>query len=973
MSNRTRVSFKFNSSISQLNYADHSSLPSLSIANVSLLPNIDEYGGKNYSMVVNMDFQDVSSYMNPALSEIVNIRSEQIPSLVGILSVGTIESLTQMLVESNNNDLSTPLLLPLTLSIEYEQETKSQEPMRRSLAVSVDPISVLFSNDDLKLVRAIVDGWTLTRRNDKQLYVDRRQFYEVTFTTERLGLGLRKEANRIVVDNIAELKQHDSIRTGDSIIAINSNVMSDAETISLNDMVNRLSSTPRPLTLTFLRRSENQMDGIADHEKYLEDTSAKMGTDDKINVSIASAVITVVEREVPLLKVAILMTKIACNIIRAKGTAIRLDASSGTNIDYYNLKIWGWEPFVDPGVFYLSLSFQDTHQGPRELSIEIGDKEAGFSVNLTDSFIDTFSKFLDWRKGFDEASESSTNLYSQNDVSDDTRVTSRREASVDTATAAFQFAARQKSGVTKTFEFRNRTGVSVAFARQRPRQKNGRTSEELNYVGEYNGLQHYESSDITVLSNGEDLKFRIDVNSFADKRKSDDHAGRFPSFTAALQTTAGVVLEPFENLETSRPCETLLPVRFGMNTSIDLFQVSPVRKWATWSVKHLNERTVVIIGSSVRVTSLLSRTVEIGVSANTQHNRVSVMPLGTLREGIQFNLPLWIAMQKQTWNFYVKLGAEFAFTPIFTISPSGVVNLQKRVSGCVECRRSIGTGACAWLEVSLSDDEGMSLVTIDCTISIRNLLPVSIEWEIGQETEPFDGFVDGSGLRSKSLSSGEEVEVLMGNFHAAKMRLRPTKGNFMWSSWMTLSPPNKGVSTGQEKQPADETGSTAHEDFYAHLYVKDVFHINLPIGLRISTKTNGMDVTVYSDLWCTNCTSLSLVFGLPIQYEKQETMKPLSVGEATLKEISSLFESGELTRNVDMTSRDGLNEMVRIPGQVSSHITEECFEYVEVEGSEVISRWWASENPFSSREHFMGSEDEQCNWIDKTWVSTRYR
>ena len=921
-----------------------------------------------------MDFQDVSSHMNPDISDVVCIRSEHIPLLDGILSSNAMELLDQK-VESNNVDLSTPLLLPLTLSIEYEQETMSQEPMQRTLAISVDPISVLFSNDDLKLVRAIVDGWTLLARTEKKMEVNGRHLYDVTFKSERLGLGLRNEAGQIIVDNVAELHLNDSIQTGDALFAVNGHTISDIATTSLNEIVSRLSSTPRPLTITFSRKSRKEIDGNIENEVFKDDILQKMGTNDKINISVASAVMTVVEREVPLVKVVISMTKIACNIMRSKGTAIRLEASSSTNIDYYNLKIWEWEPFIDPGILYLSLSFQDTHHGPRELSIEMGDKEAEFSLNLTDSFMDTISKLLDWRNGIiNEANEPNTNLFIQPASPGDSGSTARG-VSVDAANAAFYFAARQKTGVTKRFEFRNRTGVSVAFARQKRPQKNGISNEPLNYVGEFNGLQCYDASDITVVSNGEDVKFRIDVNSCADKWNSTGHAGRFPSFIVALQTTAGVSVEPFENLETSRPGEIILPVFFEKNTSVDWVQMSHVRQWATWSVEQLNERTIVTIGSSIRVVSMLSRTVEIGISAtpyeSTLFNSTDIMPLGTLREGISFNIPIWIAMQKQIWYFYVKLGTDFAFTPVFSISPNGVVTLQRTVNGCVECHRFIGSETSAWLALSLVDEGGLSLICIDCTVSIRNLLPITIEWEIGEDSTLNDGFKDGSSIRSQSLLSGEEVEVLTGNFQAAKVRLCPTEGNFMWSAWLTLLLPVKCEDTKQEGQSEEESGNFVQEDSYTTVIVKDVFHVNLPLGLRISSRGKGIDVTVYSDLWCTNSTSINLIFGFPMIHEKQDDpMKILSVGEATLKEISSLFESGDFTRTFDTSSRDGSNDVIRIPGQVSSHITEECFEYIEVVGTEVISRWWASENPFASREFLMGSDQEECKWIEKTWVST---
>ena len=920
----------------------------------------------------------MTSHMHPDISDIVRIRSQHTSSLVGILSASAIEVLSQKLVESGSDDYHTPLLLPLTLSIEYEQETKTHEPMLRSLAVSVDPISVLFSNEDLKLMRAIIDCWTSSVRNGKLPVIDGRYLYEVAFTSERLGLGLRKELGQIVVDNIVGLNNHDTIQTGDSLFAINGEAISDIATISLNEMVSRLSSTPRPLTITFLRWSRNENDNSFDDEIHQLDSS-EVGTNDKINVSIASAVITVIERDVLLLKAAISMTKIACDVIRSKGTKIRLEASSGTSIDYYNLKIWNWEPFLDPGVAYLSMSFQDAHQGPMELSVEIGDKEMGFSVNLSDSFVDTISKLLDWRKGsYVKANNNSSTTFIETETSDDSGIFSARDLSVDAANAAFHFAARQKSGVTKLFEFRNRTGISVAFARHKAPQKDGKSMEPLNYVGEYNGLQRYESSEIKVLSNGEDLKFRIDVSSFAEKWNCSTQTGRFPSFIVALQTTAGVSVEPFDNLETSQIGEVLLPVFSGNTISTDWSQISSFRRWATWSVEQLDERTIVTMGSSIRVVSMLSKAIEIGISAIPQQNGVlsssAIISLGTLREGIHFNMPLWIAMQKQIWYLHVRLGAEFIFTPIFTVSSFGIVTLQESISGCIECCHSIGTKDSAWLAISHINEGGVSLICIDCTISIRNLLPIAIEWEVGKNFKIDDGFTDGSLIRSQTLSCGEEVEVLTSNFQASKIRVCPAVGNFMWSSWLALSFPVRCDTTKLERKSGEDGGSSAQEDSYSILYVKDVFHVNLPLGIRISSKPSGIDITIYSDLWCTNNTSLDIIFGSPMLYEKYvEPTKALSVGEATLKEISSLFESGEFTRKYDMSSRDGLHDIVRIPGQVSSRITEESFEYVEVEGTEVISRWWASENPFSSREYLMGSDQEHCKWIDKTWVSTYTR
>jgi hypothetical protein len=924
-----------------------------------------------------MDFQDVSSYINSDISEIVSIRSHHTRFLRGILSADDISILSQRYFESAISTLGVPLLLPLTVSIEYGQENVSNGPTTRSLAISVDPISVLVSNEDIILTRAVIDGWTLTGKDTSKSQNIRNDFYDVTFNSERLGLGLRKDIDRIVVDNVSELKNHELIQTGDSLFAINGNEILDVASISLNELVKRMSLIPRPITITFFRPSQNRIDS---NETALQQGSsiAEFGTIDKINVSIASAAITVVEREVPLLKVAISMTKLACNLTRAKGTAMRLEVSSGTRINYYNLRVWCWEPLIDPAVFYLSSSFHDSNHGPRELSIEIGDRGGGFSINITDSFIDTFSKLMDWRRDAsqDANKPSNTNIfYCTERLNDEMNsgLTAERNISTNTATVVFRFAARQKIGISKPFVFRNRTGVSVAFTRTKASHISKDSDEQFRHVGEYTGLHQYESSDISVVSSNEDLNFQIDVNSFSDEMRSDGCVGRFPAFTVALQQTAGVVVKPFDNLETSRPGETVLPLIFEKNSPIDS------HRWATWLVEQVDEKTVVTVGSSLRVVSMLSCTIEIGMGVKVDQSASSVdsnfTSLGILREGSHFNLPLWIAMQKQSWLFYVKLGVGFVFTPIFNVTPSGHIILSSMVGGCVECSRMSDDVGSSWLAVSTSSEKGISVICLDCTISIRNLLPVSIEWEIGQ-SEKHDVIASSTSTRSRSLRSGEVDDVLTNKFLSATLRLCLTGGGFSWSSWTSLSLPATREISNKSGHSLDEGDGNIQEDSYAIIYVNDVFHVSLPLGLRVSSKSSGIDVTIYSDLWCTNnCASLDVIFGSPIRYDnipKMEPLKERTVGEATLQEIASLFDGGNLIRSFDSSSRDNVSDIIRISGQVCPHITEECFEYLEVERNELRSRWWASENPFSAREFLMGSDHDQCLWIDKTWVRTRF-
>jgi hypothetical protein len=947
---------------------------SLSIANASLRPLKGDFeSGKGLAISFNADFQDVSSHMIPDIAKIVGIKFQHIVFLNDLLPSLLLERIKSKLNDdSPDEELGVPLLLPLTFGVEYEQEEVASEPTSRSIAISVDPLSLFLSRDDVRLLSAVVHSWTSRKKLSEKRNDKPRLMYDVSFSSEKLGLGLRKEYGCVIVDNVADSRNHHIIHTGDVLFAINGVEIMDIALVSLGEMVNRLSSETRPLTLTFAREmpitiNENLADFPFDPQR------TKAGYVDNVTFSMSASVITFVENDLPLLRGSLSTAKFSCRLVRSTATSFKVELSSGISIDYYNLRMWGWEPFVDPGVVFLSSTYEDAHHGPREVALEIGDRDIGLSVNVSDALMRSLSKIMEWRsnnlgdiidemdgfaldeKGHPNHTESSSNV-------------SRDVVSQKAAIAAFQFASRQKLGTSKPFVFRNRSGVSVAFAVQKGYMKLHPSTESSLSVGDFSGLEHLESSEIMILSNGEDSKFRIDVSSNdIDKRRA-----LFPAFTVAIQKTSGNAVQPFENLQTSRQGELLLPL---VDITCENAAVMPRRPWMSWLVEQSDEVTVVTVGSSIRLVSLVCQAIEVGIAVEKSNGTVvvdaSIMSLGLLREETPFPLPVWIAMQHHSWVCYLKLGSGYPFVPIFIVSPDGCVTKTPNVlDGFIECKPVLGSRMSSWLSVNIYGEGDVLLINVDGSVSIRNLLPLDVDWELGHVD--LDAF-DGSTVRAMPLLSGEEVEVLTNNVSAAMIRLRPVYGDFSWSSWEALSlSERRGTGPNQE----DWTGEGFHgqEESYITVFVKDMFSVPLTIGIRIATKPSGVDVTLYADMWCVNCTSIDIVFGsqlvnvvhkhnLPLV---SKPSKDLSVAEATLKEISSLFETD--VKNAVIVSQDFLNDIVRIPGQVSPSIVEECFEYVEVERNAVVQRWWASENPFSRRDLLFLSEQEQCKWIDKTWV-----
>lgn len=977
---------------------------SLSIANATYQQNaspneeISDFEDVRLStLTVNADFQDVSSNMNPDIADIVGIRRHHVDIIEHIHSEDLIIQANACLDEGAADNLGVPLILPLTFSLEFEQTSASRrKPKKRSLTVCVDPLSIMLSNEDLLLVKAVTEAWTTTAKASIPPRGMRPCLFDVVFPSKRLGLGLRKDGGRIVVDNIADSAKRESISTGDSLFAINGEGILDSTTISLAEMVNRLATEPRPLCITFSREANGRdvVDAEQDPKIISIGEDHQEGIVDQIDVSLLLATVTLMEKDVPLFRGSISTAKVGCHLAHSIDKRLSLEFSSTIGIDYYNLRIWGWEPFVEPGVVFLSSSFYDAASGPKEVSVEVGDRGGGLSVNITDSLVETFSKLLDWREEIVDGKDLDDMLISDAlESSDSSALTfaARRDiVTRNAANVAFRFATRQKNDTAKPFLFRNKTGLSVAFVKQTQRdvQDDGISNRSFQAVGDYSGLQNFDPSKIRVVSNQEEVTFRADI--ISNSSRGGDNGGKlrlanFPKLTVALQETNGITADPFENLQISRPGELLFPLTFSRKHGNAFQPTHPVREWAAWLVEYVDEKTVVTLGSSIRVVSMLNQPVELGVEVGIGQRNVDENPnvttIGTLRHGSPFCLPLWIAMQHDDWRCSVRLASGYRFSPLFIVSPDGSAKLESTFSSCLECRHKREDTPSAWLAVSLHEDDGILTVTIDCSVSIRNLLPSNIDWEIAELSSLGDTLLDGSSVREKSaassqpLKSGEQAEIFAREWQSLKIRLRPSRYEFDWSPWTSLSLHSR-TKTYVDQNKNKDGSAEERDDAVTAVYASDTFGVALPLGLRLSYKPDGIEVAVYAEIWCTNCTSLDVVFGYPMHEisgksnerdSEERESKELSVAEATLKEISSLFEGGE-TGESENSSNDDVKNILRAPGQVAPYIAEECFEYLEVESSTVRRRWWASENAFSWRESTT-SIDRRRGKIDSHWVS----
>jgi len=937
------------------------------------------------------DFQNICSYIYPDLSQIVSLGGNHIDLLKK--SVPNVKSdLNDYedfdLIGPTGDNLGVPLLLPLTIGIEFEQKVYASSPKTRTLSVNVDSLSMMLSTEDSEVIDSVIKKWM--RKSNSQVQ-SRTYVFDVIFDTERLGIGLRKEGGKVVVDHVGVASHQEVIESGDVLHAINGILIANGDKVALSDMVRRLATEPRPLTITFARNlsDSDQTEDLQAKESgsssVLTEGELYQGTYDSLELSLASAVVTIMEKEVTLFRGNASSFEVGCKLSKTNTTVYRIDVSSKIQIDYYNLRVWGWEPFLEPGGLFLSAEYQEPRKGPRELSIELGDRPGGpLCFNVTDAVVETVSRFWEWRRHTENEFEAGNTFLTVPDSNGEAAYVSRKAAN-----AALTFAQRQKQDSAKPCIFRNRSGVSVAFVQQK--KESSRDAEGLARsgsfvaVGEYCGLQGFKSSDVTVVSNGEETKFRVDVLPGSQGAK---RARRFPPLTVALQAVTNVQVQPLVDLEITRAGETTLPLSFKQNDDDSAEEPACGRHWVSWSVEQSDERTVLTLGSSIRVVSLLQESIDVGVEImeRGQDEFGDIKPVGTCRCASPLFLPVWLGMKRCRWRCCARVAGGSTYLPLFTVSEEGTADTEQLVESYLEFPSLGGQLRKNYLAVSAEERRGILTVFIDCAMTLRNLLPTSIQWELTdsppQQLLVVDGIPSTSSLNvhGNTLASGGSTGVFSEGFEQFCIRFCITEEP-AWSTWVSLSLECcRTVNPSRESSPGRETNKML---VTRCANIADSFGFSLPIGVRITKKDRGVVVVVHAELWFTNLTSLPLVFGCPQEhtidpkdrYEAESGASELSAAEAALKEISSLFESGEDGKAIErerLKQKARAADIIRIPAQNGPSITEECFEYIEVDYSTVKRRWWASESHLSPRENITEIEEDGTtwHWLDNAWVSS---
>ncbi len=869
--------------------------------------------------------------------------------------------------------------------MEFEHFQSPRGGVKRALSVNVDPLSIVIGSDDLSLVRSVVQKWSRSSNIETRTeeLVDE---YDVVFETERLGLGLRKEGGLVIVDSVKPAAESKGVCVGDVIHGINGKPTDYYNDGDFLGFVNQILILERPITLTLARRK-----AVSEEVLLVPDTVVDRNS--TFDVNFSSAVLSLVERDFPLLKAEISSSRLACKVDEKEEKFIRLSISASIGVDYYNFRIWCWEPLFEQGRMLFSADFRDDRENTRQLTLEFSDSDDGLAINITSAAAEAISKFLSWSTYALNFTQSFESIEDQDEALHTEKEGDQVKNVRSAATAALVYARKQKHGSTRPFIFRNRTGLSAAFVRQRQHVKTeyqNPTEAPFLSVGEFSGLESYDPSVIHMVGNGQDILFRVETNDVQDEDISP--VAKIPIELVSLQTVAGIVVEPLTGQEIEGPVEMLLPIRFHTandQNSSGSRRPTEGHQMLSWCVELVEEKTIITLGSSIRILSLLREPVEVAFSFSTADRphteEVDMKAVGMVYPKSYFYLPVWLDMTNGTWVCGIRTSEEYSYTILVRSSAEDGLDFSSHSNRTLKCLHEGGVSPSGWLSVGTVKRDGILTLTIDSSVSLRNLLPVCIEWEV---SDPESAAFDGSISRAQEhcgkpvpLESGEKIEIFARSTVGITARFRPS-GFAHWSDHVSISLDEQKTLDSLQNPIIEGTSDNSEGQSVRYVHLKDSFGVPHDLSLRIIKKECGLEVALFAELWLTNCTSLDIAFGYPWEATssfdneaKQDLVEDeLSAAEAALREISLLFDSGVEMKRLKNSS--GLvADITRIAGQTVPFVVEEFFEYVDLM-NEGETRWWATENPNNKvndpREIDPCVDTAKWFWKDKDWVRFNY-
>ena len=554
------------------------------------------------------------------------------------------------------------------------------------------------------------------------------------------------------------------------------------------------------------------------------------------------------------------------------------------------------------------------------------------------------------------------------------------------------------------------------------------------------------------------------------------YEGRFPSLTVAIQAVSGITIQPLNDLQVFKVGSTVRHLLVRKDHQHEYTEAEDLMEYSipvVWKVEIEDNRRVLTLSTAVRVvTTAFNTEMDIGIQPIVFHDSVEktlisqsdMTTIGTVQPDRPFYLPLWVALKLKAVNVFVRPkwdgsgstqcdwggSSILRFAPL-NMNPLGCeTDRQKNWTWVweetfeeldyIRCDNLDQNGRPVWLAVfSGSSPDGTAMgqqigvsrrggsstmkfheeehhevisVTLDASVTLRNMLPTRIDWQIAQMAygSSAPDVVDGSSTRVETLLdgrypkakpkaalfSGECTETFACDFQSSILQARFREfGRRNWSDWALLS---LDVSDDCDETTVDgEQESQANFPRARQVNIQvsnDSFGVPMTFGVRVLPKLTygqmgdvskaqiyGAEVILFTELWIRNITSLPLNFGCPsaqLHGSKASTSRVIAENasrfnaESALMEIASLLEVGDKGTGFDRQGSKGelVPHIESLPNQECDELWEEVFEYLEIEYSTVKRRWWGSDSYDNFRMNItQAAESGSWRWISDYWVS----
>mmetsp|Transcript_5233 Transcript_5233/g.11858 ORF Transcript_5233/g.11858 Transcript_5233/m.11858 type:complete len:2963 (-) Transcript_5233:1016-9904(-) len=589
------------------------------------------------------------------------------------------------------------------------------------------------------------------------------------------------------------------------------------------------------------------------------------------------------------------------------------------------------------------------------------------------------------------------------------------------------------------FIFRNRSGLRISFSARGFATsviKNGRDAQfQLNTV-----------NDVENIDGSKDTK----------RQRFRKYDGQFPTVDielgfdnlgviSAMADEAGldVFADPITDLPTDKVGCTVRSVRLWKK-NLDSLVSQHIN--VVWTVELEENRRVLTLSSATDVKVFgCGRAFEVGVRFSNKEDENSsdeITTIGTTAKNNTFHLPVWVESCFCQIDVFIRPSTEpmdtgretsiysWSTFPVLCLKEdrwnadaievhyNWVTEMALTLLGGVSCpvNKSEEQNAYhpVWLACTYSKDlvkndrsdntlsqyeylqkneSSTTTVTIWSAVTIRNMLPCNVEWEVAsnvlkhgpgsifdgsfKRTEqrrlhrvpPFSPAESESSNPSSSLQCGAAVEVFSTDALDREIDVRfncVVRNECYWSEWLNI-----GLLDGTMKKTVGEHTVGAKQ---INIQCRNSSGDNpLTIGVKLSPRSSdtgkGVNLTLYAELWLRNLTALPLTFGAPSLQVGSDGDLESSLGgkvsaDSALIELASVLEGNSFgIFGNDDDDEDLGEDILNLPLQQCDEVFEEVFEYVSLnKKGNVERRWWASENHVSLRQE--PSDDA----VNQTWL-----